>query len=86
MNNCYFRWRKNCNENKVKEKIVCLDKVFSNIQNAFGNSFSVFSETKLESQNKMNAINRLFRNNVKKLQSYLNTWRVVTKKIKLGLL
>lgn len=77
-----FKWRKANNENKIKEKIITLDKVFSDVQTTFKNNFSIFDGSKVQDQRKVHAIAQIFNKNVSKLREYLLIWKRTTKNIK----
>lgn len=77
-----FKWRKANNENKIKEKIITLDKVFSDVQTTFKSNFSIFDGSKVQDQRKVHAIAQIFNKNVSKLREYLLIWKRTAKNIK----
>lgn len=79
----FFNWRKNVNEDNVKNKIISLDKVFSITQSAFISNFSIFEDSKIQDQRKIRALTHLFSNNVSKLLGVFMIWRKQTRNLKL---
>ncbi len=65
----FFTWRKKNHENKVKDKIVSLDKIFAIAQSAFKENVSIFEGSKVQDQRKIRTATQIFNNNVSKLKS-----------------
>ena len=85
MNTIFFKWRKINNENKIKEKIVSLDKTFAIMHTTFKDNFCIFEDSKIMDHMKIKASTQLFNNNVSRLKDTFNLWRKKTRKIKLTL-
>ena len=83
MNTIFFKWRKINNENKIKEKIVSLDKTFAIMHNTFKDNFCIFEDSKIMDHMKIKASTQLFNNNVSRLKDTFSLWRKKARKIKL---